>query len=72
MWLWQALPFSPITSALQKTLDYIPKVSPQVLSPYLDIWPLPLPEDDFQGPAIKVLRSGNQKDPLATLIKMPN
>lgn len=39
---------------------------------YSLIGPLPPPETDHQGIAIKVLKSSNQKPPLTTLIKKPN
>jgi len=41
----------------KKTLSYNPQASPQGLSPYL-VTP---PESDYQGPAIKVLKSSSQK-----------
>lgn len=49
-WLWQALPFSSVHSALQKT-HYITllKLTSKVCSP---IWSLPPPEANHQGPAI--------------------
>ena len=39
---------------------------------YSFIWPLPPPEADFQGPAIKVLNTAIESCLLATLINMPN
>jgi hypothetical protein len=72
-WLWQPWPFSPFPFALknkqnktkQNPLDSIPKATLKV---YSLIWPLPLPEADYQGPAIKVVKSSNQKPTLAALI----
>jgi hypothetical protein len=39
---------------------------------YSLIWPLPPPEADYQGPAIKELKSINQKPPLASQINLFN
>lgn len=51
----------------KKPLDYILKDRLQGL-----IWPLPPTEADFQGPVIKVLKSSNQKPPVAHPVNMPN
>jgi hypothetical protein len=55
VWLWQALLFSLIPSALAKN-PYITslKLTNKVFSL---TWPLPLPEADYQGPAIKVSKA---------------
>ena len=52
-----------------KPLGYIPNTNHQGLFPYLAT---SSSEADHQGPAIKVLKSSNQKSPLAHLINMPN
>lgn len=39
---------------------------------YSFIWLLPFPKTNYQGPAIKVLKSSNQKSLLGHLINMSN
>ena len=69
MWFWQAsLALPPDSLLLAKRITF-QKLATKV---YSLIWPLPPPEADHQGPAIKVLKSSKQKPPLSHLINMPS
>lgn len=66
-WPSQALPCSPISSPLLKTLDSIPKAATKACS---HMCPLP-PETYQEGPTIKIVNSRTEKPPLVHLINMP-